>query len=297
MYTEENNQGIFIEKQVRVPTFTMTYEHSHIFCEVFYLKTGSCIYSLNDAIYHLSAGDIFIVIPGDSHCTRYEGLIPCERIVVYCDLNIIPQDFWRGHGDILRNLSRSGKVIPVKDGRKQLETLLERMLEENNQPDEFSSEFLLLQMMTLLLSIQRNGIFVYEQIRPKNGISTDIEDALRFIAQNFSLPLSLEEVASAVSLSPTYLSKKFKKITGVSFKEYLNYIRIHQASRMLITTDDTITQIATGCGFNSSNYFKDCFRKVNGMSPRAFRQRLADSSFEYELDRPIHFPLDKEDNC
>lgn len=292
MYTEENNQGIYIEKQVRVPTFTMTYEHSHNLCEIFYLKSGSCIYSLNNSIYHLSAGDLFIVTPGDSHCTRYEGLIPCERIVVYFDMNIIHKDYWNKHREILDNLSRSGKVVLVKNGKQRLEALLERMLEENNLPDEFSYDFLVLQAMTLLLHIQRDGIFVYEQINYKEGISNDIEDALRYIAQNFAQPLTLDEVADNVGLSPTYLSKKFKKVTGVTFKEYMNYIRIHQACQMLITTDDTITTIATNCGFNSSNYFKDCFRRINGLSPRSFRRQSKNHSFEYETDLPVDLLVD-----
>ncbi len=292
MFTEENNQGIYIEKQIRVPTFTMTYEHSHSFCEIFYLKSGSCIYSLNNSIYHLSAGDLFIVTPGDSHCTRYEGLVPCERMVVYFDLNIIHEEYWKKHSELRDNLSRSGKVILVKNGKEHLEGLLEHMLEENNIPDEFSYDFLVLQVMTLLLNIQRNGIFVYEQIKHKDGISNDIEDALRYIAQNFAQPLTLEEVASEVNLSPTYLSKKFKKITGVTFKEYMNYIRIHQACQMLITTDDTITTIATNCGFNSSNYFKDCFRRINGLSPRSFRRQSKDHSFEYETSVPVHLPAE-----
>jgi len=289
MYTEENNDGIYIEKQVRVPTFTMTYEHSHDFCEIFYLRTGSCIYSVNNSIYHLAAGDLFIVTPGDTHCTRYEGLVPCERIVVYFNPDVLPDSYWQSHSEINSGLSRSGKVVLAKKGRLQLEALLNQMLEENNIPDEYSYEFLTLQVMSLLLSLQRNGIFVYEQIKPTAGIniSTDIEDALRYIAQNFAMPLTLEEIAENINLSPTYLSKKFKKVTGVTFKEYVNYIRIRQACQMLITTDDTITKIAVNCGFNSSNYFKDCFRRVNGISPRSFRKQSKNHSFEYDTDTPV----------
>lgn len=287
MYSEENNDGIYIEKQIRVPTFTMTYEHIHAYCEIFYLKTGSCIYSVENNIYHLSAGDIFIVTPGDSHCTRYEGLVPCERIVVYCKPDILPGSFWAGHPDIHDNIMRSGKVILVKKGKLQLESLLARMLEENNIPDEYSYEFLLLLAMELLLCIKRNGIFVYEQIKAKGGISTDIEDALRYIAQNYSMPISLDEVAENINLSPTYLSKKFRKVTGVTFKEYVNYIRIKQACQALLTTDDSITKIAVDCGFNSSNYFKDIFRKVNGVSPRAYRKQSKSHTYEYETTEPV----------
>ena len=60
------------------------------------------------------------------------------------------------------------------------------------------------------------------------------------------------------------------------------YIRIRQASQMLLTTDDSVTKIAVSCGFNSSNYFKDCFRRINGVSPRAFRKQSETHSFEMD---------------
>jgi len=289
MHIEENHTRIYIEKQVRVPTFTMTYEHSHNFCEIFYLKTGSCVYTVNNNLHHLSAGELFIVKPEDTHATHYEGLVPCERIVIYCDLEALPGYFFEQHPEIFEEFSHSGKVILVKKGQEQLEKLLEQMLEENNIPDEYSYDFLALQTMSLLLTVQRNGIFVYEQMKPFSdlSISTDIENALRYIAQNFSLMITLEEVAEKINLSPTYLSKKFKKVTGLTFKEYVNYIRIRQACQMLITTDDNITKIAVNCGFNSSNYFKDCFRRIIGVSPRLFRSQSKNHSYEYHTDTPV----------
>lgn len=289
MHIEENHSRIYIEKQIRVPTFTMTYEHSHNFCEIFYLKTGSCVYTVNNNMHHLSAGELFIVKPGDTHATHYEGLVPCERIAIYCDLPSLPDFFFKRHPILMEEFSRSGKVILVKKGQKQVESLLEQMLEENNLPDEYSYDFLYLQVMSLLLSIQRNGIFVYEQMKSFSdlNISTDIENVLRYIAQNFSMTITLEDVAEHINLSPTYLSKKFKKITGLTFVEYVNYIRIRQACQMLITTDDNITKIAVNCGFNSSNYFKDCFRRIIGMSPREFRNRSKNHSYEYDINSPI----------
>ena len=280
MYTEEINKGIYVEKQIRVPSFTMTYEHFHAFYEIFYLKTGNCIYYVNNNKYHLTAGDVFIVTPGDSHHTSYEGLVPCERIVVYCEPSVIPEPFLDRHESIRNNLQSSSKVIVVKNGKPQLESILDRMMEENNLPDEYTYEIMTCLMQELLLCLKRNGIFVYEKIKSRKDFSTDIEDAIHYIALNYALPITLVEVAEKVNLSPTYLSKKFKKVTGMTFIEYLNYIRLKQASQALLTTDNSITEIAVDCGFNSSNYFKDLFRKVNGVSPRTFRKQSKTHLFQ-----------------
>lgn len=289
MHVEENYTKIYIEKQVRVPTFTMTYEHSHNFTEIFYLKTGSCVYTVNNNLHHLSAGELFIVKPGDTHATHYEGQVPCERIVIYCDLSTLPSQFAEKHHAILEGFSHSGKVILAKKEHARFEHLLAQMLEENNIPDDYSYDFLSLQLMALVLHIQRSGIFVYEQMKPFSelSISTDIENALRYVAQNFSFAITLEDVAAEINLSPTYLSKKFKKVTGLTFKEYVNYIRIRQACQMLITTDDNVTKIAINCGFNSSNYFKDCFRRIIGVSPRSFRNHAQNHSYEFSTETPV----------
>ena len=289
MHVEENYTKIYIEKQVRVPTFTMTYEHSHNFYEIFYLKTGSCVYTVNNNLHHLSAGELFIVTPGDTHATHYEGLVPCERIALYCDLDSLPEQFVEKHDSIRENFSHSGKVIIAKKGIEKIESLLENMLEENNIPDKYSYDFLSIQLLALLLQIQRNGIFVYDQMKPFSELSigTDIENALRYVAKNYSLAITLDDVAAEINLSPTYLSKKFKKVTGLTFKEYVNYIRIRQACQMLITTDDNITKISINCGFNSSNYFKDCFRRIVGISPRSFKKQARNHSYEFHTETPV----------
>mgnify|MGYP002529753669 CR=1 FL=1 len=100
----------------------------------------------------------------------------------------------------------------------------------------------------------------------------DILLATKYIYNNFRKPLTLEDVSSVASLSPTYFSKKFKLITGMGFKEYLNYVRLKHAQTALLTTDSSITDIALEYGFNDSNYFKDLFKKVYGKSPREYRK-------------------------
>ena len=287
MHSGEDNGGIYVEKQVRVPTYSMTYDHSHTYCEIFYLKTGSCIYYVNNDMYHLIAGDVFIVAPGDSHSTSYEGLVACERIVVCCELEAIPESFLNSHEDLKESLQRSGKVVLVKKGQLQLEGILSRMMEENNFPDEYSYELMTYYAQELFLCLKRGGVFIYEKHKSRESYSADIEDAIRYIAQNYALSITLEDVAKIINLSPTYLSKKFKKVTGMTFKEYVNYIRLKQASQALLTTDNSITEIAVDCGFNSSNYFKDLFRKVNGVSPRTFRKQSKTYLFQqYGLAEP-----------
>lgn len=279
MLTEKNNSGIYVERAIRQPGFDMSYEHFHTYCEIFYLKTGTCVYKVNGKEFPMNAGDIYIASPGESHRTYYNGAETCERTVIYCDLPILGEEYTAAHKEIMDKLSISGKVLVIKRGREHIDSLIDEMLRENNIPDDYSVENMVLMFKQILLWIDRCGIFIYEQVDKDNGFDEDIEAIMRIVAERYAQSLSLEEVAAEVSLSPTYLSRKFKKVTGKTFSDYVNFIRLRQAIQKLLTTDDSITEIALSCGFNSSNYFKDCFKKNYGVSPRTYRTQSQTHTF------------------
>lgn len=231
---EQQTVDVYVERALHGPVFRMSYEHTHTYCEIFYLKSGTCTYTVNQGQWHLEAGDLFIVAAGDPHSTRYEGKTSCERIIVFCK------------SDVLAGMMRGDP------------TEVQQALE--------------LESLHLVLLLLRNGIFSHETMSPKEGYSADIERALKYIALNYQQPLTLEEVAGYCNLSPTYFSRKFRLITGQTFKEHVNYIRLRQATQMLLMTDNSITKIAMLCGFGSSNYFKDLFRASTGRSPREYRK-------------------------
>lgn len=267
------NKHIYVEHLIRKPDFSMAYEHTHKYFELYYLHSGNCVFSVNSTLYPLSAGDAFLVSPNDCHFTRYEGDIPCERTTVYFYPEQLLSNVLTLVPDLADLLKKSGKIVLVKEKQKVIEAVLRNMYEEGTQTDEYAPTLLSLQLSTLMVQIKRNGYFVYEEAKKKAPIGDDIEAVMEYINLNYHLPITLVEIAKMANLSPTYLSKKFRRITGVTFKEYLNYIRIRRASQALLTTDDSITQIATDCGFNGSNYFKDIFRKTTGFSPREFRKQ------------------------
>ena len=159
-------------------------------------------------------------------------------------------------------------------GTVNVNELMFTVQRENNHPDQYSESFLKLKLMELLLLIARNGTVVSSTV--EDGGDNSIDKVLKYIETNFNQPLSLEDVAEIANLSPAYFSRKFKKETGITFKDYLNFIRNKRACQALITTDDSVTKIAADCGFSSSNYFKDIFRRMNGISPREYRKRMAE---------------------
>ena len=84
--------------------------------------------------------------------------------------------------------------------------------------------------------------------------------------------LSLGEVASHIGITSNYLSALFSKETGETFSEYLNRIRIRAAARLLKNSGLTINEIASQTGYSDPVYFSKVFKRLMGMSPRAYKK-------------------------
>lgn len=105
-----------------------------------------------------------------------------------------------------------------------------------------------------------------------------IQNALHFITNNYAYRITLSDVASEAHLNPAYFSSLFKQITGISFKEYLNLIRIEESKRLLTKTEFSIVDIAMGIGFEDQSYFSKVFKKYTGLTPKQFRNTSSTSS-------------------
>ena len=97
-----------------------------------------------------------------------------------------------------------------------------------------------------------------------------IKKAIRYISQNFSRNLTLDEVADHVHLNPAYFSTLFKQSIGSSFKEYLNMVRIEESKRLLSNTDYSIIDISLATGFEDQSYFSKVFKKYTGLTPKQY---------------------------
>ena len=93
-----------------------------------------------------------------------------------------------------------------------------------------------------------------------------------FIETNFQRPISLEVIAQKTNLSKAAFCRYFKKMTQLTFTEFLNQYRIEQAKRLL-KSNKNVTETCYECGFESLSYFNRIFKKVVGENPIQFKKK------------------------
>lgn len=93
----------------------------------------------------------------------------------------------------------------------------------------------------------------------------------RHIQQHYMEELTLEALADKVHLSPSYISKLFKRETGENLSVYIQKVRIRQAKILLSTTDLKTYEVAERVGIPDPVYFSRTFKKITGMKPKDFR--------------------------
>jgi two-component system response regulator YesN len=101
-----------------------------------------------------------------------------------------------------------------------------------------------------------------------------IERVLRYVMRNHSRDITLSQICDHFRFSRSYISHKFKKRTGKSFREYLTDIRLEDAKSLLFYSNLNVTEIAFAVGFENSNYFSNVFKSKVGLSPLAYRKTI-----------------------
>jgi beta-xylosidase/AraC-like DNA-binding protein len=176
--------------------------------------------------------------------------------------------------------SAFGDVIPVFDCDSTLQNrdfgALRSILAEIAATDTINSKNSLLfysQLYRLLDELAAHFI------EPGAGIPGDEgDDGIRrraihgYIEKHFRFPVSLDELADFLSLSPQYLSRYFKKLFGINFHTYLTRFRLEKALRELSATDNPITAVAYDNGFPNLSAFIKEMKEELGQTPTAYRK-------------------------
>ncbi len=262
---------VYVDRRTREPGYGMPSHHCHPYFELSYIEHGSCRFFIEDAMYDLHDGDFLLIPPELLHTTRYLFGTCLRTGIYFCrtDLGDELFPFLPGGEEFLGEV-RIFQASP--SSRRQIGQLMERMAAEEQSFDERSPLLLCSQLHELLLLCSRVCTVLTDS--PANIHTTDrqVLQAARYINEHFRQQISAADIATASGFSPNYLSRKFREAAGIGVHDYLVFIRLRNAAFELITTDDSVTDIALRSGFSDSNYFKDVFKKKYGITPREYRK-------------------------
>ena len=249
--------------------FEMDTSHVHDYHEIYYLASGTRRYFIDDSIFTVNKGDVVVIPRGTIHRNTYNNEKMHERVVCIFHGEFIecPQI----HDEFLRLFDGSPVLSLAPVHRDYISSLFKSIRTEYENPDDLSDESaraLIRRLLVFLIRLKR----LQASPLPYDPDDSLMQEAAQYIRANFALPLTLEDIAAHVNTSPTYFSKKFKRATGFGCREYLVNVRLREAAQMLVQTKLSITEIAIKCGFNSSNYFGDVFRRASGVSPAVYRK-------------------------
>ncbi|MHB9293755.1 putative HTH-type transcriptional activator RhaR [Hollandina sp. SP2] len=127
----------------------------------------------------------------------------------------------------------------------------------------------LTETMQVIIDRMAGQIFSFQGIRHASAL----RKAERFIWENYTRKLCLQEVADASGLSAPYFSTIFKEEMGENLSSYLNRLRVEKAATLLTETDLSLNEIAWTCGFEDQSWFSKIFKSYTGINPRKYREQ------------------------
>ena len=134
-----------------------------------------------------------------------------------------------------------------------------------------------------ILALHKQAIYDFSQrmkvLHKKQRYSKHIVQALDYIYNHLHQPIPIGEIAHAISINETYLSKLFKKETGESIASYIRKKRVETAANMLRFSDYSYIDIANYLSFTSHSHFIQVFRAQTGLTPKEYRDRYYENGF------------------
>lgn len=265
---------LFSVNKRRQSAHVMLESHFHSSYEAYYLLSGKRLFFIKDRTIQIQAGDLILLHANLLHKTADAQMPKHEKIILNFKEEFLPF-IERRSFSFLNNFQDDYRIIHFSAQDKLIieKFLMEIVKEAQELKDEyvFSIQALLVQ---LLIFVARNmKEHIMEVPAYINPMHERISEIVRYINENYKKDLSLQYVADHFYVSPYYLSRAFKEVTGFGFVEYVNSVRVKEAKKMLEETSLKVYTIAEYVGYGSITHFGRIFKEITGHAPLYYRKR------------------------
>ncbi|WP_019637050.1 AraC family transcriptional regulator [Paenibacillus fonticola] len=275
------------QQQKGTPSF---YLHWHDHFEILVVIEGKTIFLIDSNPYEAQPGDIIIVPSGALHAGYAADEGPLEYYAIVFNAALLRQGKTPDpkHALYIAPYLDGELLFPIKLSHQNTENLqLKHVLKE--VISEFESKYPGYELMVkshlymLFTLLSRRFMPSEQQGRASLAHSRNADrfkQLLLYIDTHYAEPITVSMAASMMNLNPYHFCKIFKKTTGSTLIEYVNFIRINEAGRQLRESDLTVTEIAEQIGCGNPNYFTKLFKQYKGMPPSQWRKEANGSQFQ-----------------
>ena len=253
--------------------------HSHLFFELTYILSGTVEHTIDGKSSVLNAGDYFLVDYGSVHSYRTQtdnsfSNLDCLFLPELLDPALKGSEHL---SDVFEHyllhfnmqiLAQNPAQLVFHDDDGKIKNILEKIRQEVAEHAPGYTELIRCYLIEILLMTVRQ-IKNASVASETHTIATFLTD---YIANHYMEEISLTKLSSNMNYSLPHVSKCFKEETGISFIRYLQNYRIKQASRLLLSTKKSLTEIAELAGYHDVKFFSEIFKNTTGYSPIKFRK-------------------------
>ncbi len=255
----------------------VTRMHFHNCLEIGYLYKGSGLYCVDDQFVPFKAPAIVLAPPNTPHANIVDEGATCGWKWLYVDpLQLLPQLSPRLANAISQyqhNLCGADCVLSAQEHPKIFavtELIIDEM-EQNPQNYQSVVRELLYALFLMMLRVSPTVPASEHYINTRLGC---IAPAISYIAQNYMNDISIEELSRLCHISTSHFRRLFKQVLGWAPLDYLQVMRIDRACVLLYNCEQSVTDIGLQVGYPSPSSFSRQFRRIHGISPSQWRQKM-----------------------
>ncbi|MUT66947.1 AraC family transcriptional regulator [Paenibacillus sp. NEAU-GSW1] len=270
------------EQQHVVKGQNILFLHWHEHFEIIVQRQGRAIFHIDSDPYEVCPGDVLFVPAGGLHVgySLEDGKSSFVSIVFNGSLF---KDWAHDpiHMQFVAPYLEDRRRLPVKPDlieplSAHYYSLINQLIDESLAKRPAYQLIVKSQLHLLLAQLAR--LFFNRQSAAEKGKDHSpnrerFKPLIEYIEERFAEPITIEQAAQQVSLSPYHFCKMFKKLTGRTFIEYVNVCRVNEAERLLRESDLSVTDIAGQIGCDNPNYFTKLFKQYKGITPSMCRKQ------------------------
>lgn len=263
---EDLEKKVYVSRKKIVNKRTVCKLHCHDEeYELYYMLDGGTTYFIEEEIFRINKGDFVLIPKGVWHSTDNQHYSRNERILIS-----FGEELFSERTQLVLEALSDSAVICVPDTKlPDLEALLFKIEAEYQQQKKGRKCMLDIYVQELLFLLYRYKCNRKNVVHESDKIVYSVSE---YISQHYDQEITLKDLSRHFAISEGYLSRKFKAVSGLGINQYITYVRISHAEKLLKESKLSVTEIAEKCGFCGSTYFSSVFRKIKGMPPLTYRK-------------------------